>query len=82
MRVSDKYRTNPMSLQPGGHEVAVVYSSGKIFEYDKVKKPGSYVKSISEKNGSEWGTITEVKVDNISVWRSVTHTTNPWDIEL
>jgi hypothetical protein len=80
MRVNDKYRTNPLSHQPGGHEVTVVYSSGKIFEYDKVKKPGFYVKSISEKNGSEWGHITEIKVDGSSVWRSTTHKTNPWDI--
>lgn len=80
MRVKDKYRTNPLSHEPGGHEVTVVYSSGKIFEYDKVKRPGPYVKNISVRNGEKWGSITEIKVDNISVWRSVTHTSNPWDI--
>ncbi len=80
MRVKDKYRTNPLSHEPGGHEVAVIYSTGKIFEYDKVKRPGSYVKSISEKNGSQWGSITTIKVDGQIVWNSSTHTTNPWDI--
>jgi len=80
MKVGDQYRTNPLSHTPGGHEVAVVYSSGKIFEYDKVKKPGSYVKAISIKNGDEWGTIAQIKVDGVSVWRATTHNTNPWDI--
>jgi hypothetical protein len=26
--VSDKHRTNSLSLEPGGHEVTVVYRSG------------------------------------------------------
>lgn len=79
MRVKDKYRTNPLSHEPGGHEVSVVYSNGDSFEYDKVKKPGAYVKMISERN-PERGPITAIKVDGSVVWSSTTHTTNPWDI--
>lgn len=80
MRVQDKYRTNPLSHQPGGHEVTVVYSSGKTFEYDKIKKPGSYIKMISDKHGDEWGHIVQILVDGSSVWRNTTHQNNPWDI--
>ena len=47
LRVSDDYRTNELGLQPGGYEVTVVYGNGKRFIYDKVKRPGSYVKSIA-----------------------------------
>jgi hypothetical protein len=80
MRVGDQYRTNPLSHEPGGHEVSVIYSKGKVFEYDKVKKPGFYVRSISLKHGTEWGEITEIRVDGSSVWRKDTHKTEPWEI--
>ena len=50
MRVKDKYRKNPLSLQPGGHEVTVVYEDGFKKVYDKVKYPEAFVRHISSDN--------------------------------
>jgi hypothetical protein len=69
LKVADQYRTNALSIKPGGYEVKVRYSNGQVFVYDKVKKPGSYIKSISEKN-SENGSIQEIFINDSSVWVS------------
>ena len=37
MRVGDEFRTNPLSLKPGGSIVTVVFSDGRMLDYDKVK---------------------------------------------
>jgi hypothetical protein len=50
MRVSDKYRTNPLSLQPGGHTIHVVFEDGFEQTYDKVKYPKAFVKKIHGSN--------------------------------
>jgi hypothetical protein len=44
--VKDKYRTNPLSLQPGGHTVSVEYENGDVLRYDKIKSPKTYVRTI------------------------------------
>jgi hypothetical protein len=67
LKVSDQYRTNPLSLKPGGYTVTAVHETGKIFIYDKVKNPGAYIKSMSTEQ-SEHGAISEVLIDNKSVW--------------
>lgn len=82
-RVQDKYRTNPLSHRPGGYEVMVAYQDGKIFVYDKVKIPGSYVESIERqgKNSAEHGPVIEVWVDQAKVWDHTTDKSrNPWEI--
>ena len=77
LRVGDQYRTNKMSLVPGGKTVKVTYDTGKSYIYDKVKKPGPYIKKISddEKNGE----IVEIRVDGNVVWTSLSKI-KPWDI--
>lgn len=67
LKVSDEYRTNPLSLKPGGYTVTAIHETGKIFIYDKVKKPGAYIKSMSMEQ-SEHGAIIEVLLDDRSVW--------------
>lgn len=67
LKVDDKFRTNPLSLKPGGYEVKVLHETGKVFVYDKVKKPGAYIKSISTEE-SEHGAIIEIFIENSSVW--------------
>ena len=67
IKVGDQYRTNPLSLQPGGHLIKVVHSSGKVFVYDKVKRPGAYIKSISEEN-KEHGPIIQILIGDNIVW--------------
>lgn len=64
MRVGDEYRTNPLSLTPGGYIVTVHLKSGKTLEYDKVKRPSSYVRVIENKEGA----ITRIDVNNQTVW--------------
>jgi hypothetical protein len=48
--VKDKYRKNPLSLEPGGHNVTVTYSDGFSQTYDKVKYPTAFIKKINESN--------------------------------
>lgn len=82
LRVDDKYRTNPLSHVPGGYTVTVVYSDGMRFIYDKIKKPGWYVKHIeNEGKNRAHGVVVEVWVDSAKVWDSQETTRNPWDIQ-
>ena len=46
--VKDKYRKNPLSLEPGGHEVTVIYSNGFSQTYDKVKSPKAFIAKVSD----------------------------------
>jgi len=61
MYVKDKYRLNPLSLQPGGHTVHVVFEDGFEQIYDKVKYPKPYIKKISKESRRK---IAKVYVDN------------------
>lgn len=63
MRVGDEFRTNPLSLQPGGSLVTVVFNNGKKLEYDKVKSPKKYVSRIPGKE-----TISQIFVNGKEVW--------------
>ena len=65
MRVGDEYRTNPLSLRPGGSIVSVVFSNGKTLEYDKVKSPKKYVSSIPTRDE-----IVQIYVNGEQVWTS------------
>ena len=78
LKVSDQYRTNPLSLKEGGYEVTVIHSTGKSFVYDKVKRPGMYVKSISAQDKGH-GPIVEILVDGKSAWTSGSGR-EPWEI--
>lgn len=44
--VDDEHRTHPWSVRPGGGTVVVVYLTGKILGYDKVKRPQRYIPKI------------------------------------
>jgi len=43
LKVKDKFRTNELSLRPGGYIVIVEYKDGQIREYDKIKYPNLYI---------------------------------------
>lgn len=64
MRVGDEYRTNPLSLKPGGYTVTVYFQGGNHLMYDKVKRPGSYIRAIENKHGN----IIRIEVDDNPVW--------------
>ena len=78
INVKDQFRTNPLSHQPGGHMVQVTYEKGLTLVYDKVKRPGSYIRNLEER-GHERGRIVRVMVDGIEAWNEQ-DTREPWDI--
>lgn len=49
MKVKDKYRTNELSLRPGGCTVVVEFVDGRILEYDKIKNPSAYIAAMVKK---------------------------------
>jgi hypothetical protein len=73
MRVSDEFRTNPLSLKPGGSVVTVVFSDGRMLDYDKVKSPKKYVASIPTRDD-----IVAVYVNGNQVWTDKEET-KYWD---
>jgi hypothetical protein len=66
LHVTDDFRTNPLSLKPGGYDVTVIYQSGKSFTYDKIKNPANYITRIS--SNSKYGQIVEILIDGNSKW--------------
>jgi hypothetical protein len=78
LKVGDEFRTNDLSLIPGGKTVTVIYQNGKKLIYDKIKSPGKYIKSISEKVSTD-GKIVEILVNGKQVWND-SETRSPWDI--
>lgn len=44
--VGDQYRTNELSLRPGGYTVVVEECNGRVFEYVRVKKPHAYIQKL------------------------------------
>ena len=73
MRVADEFRTNPLSLKPGGSIVTVVFSDGRMLDYDKVKSPKKYVASIPTRDE-----IVAVYVNGNQVWTDKEET-KYWD---
>ena len=73
MRVADEFRTNPLSLSPGGSIVTVAFSDGRMLDYDKVKSPKKYVASIPTRDD-----ITAVYVNGNQVWTDKEET-KYWD---
>ena len=73
MRVADEFRTNPLSLSPGGSVVTVVFSDGRMLDYDKVKSPKKYVSKIPQKED-----IVAVYVNGKQAWTDKEET-KYWD---
>lgn len=65
MRVGDKYRTNPLSHEPGGDEVTVYTKDGKIRTYDKVKSPQKYISNLYFKEE-----IVRIDINGENSWTS------------
>lgn len=64
--INDSYRTNGLSLTPGGNVVTVVYADGHRRIYDKIKNVEAYASSISKDQ-----LIMEVWCENQLVWKRV-----------
>jgi hypothetical protein len=75
MRVGDEFRTNSLSLTPGGSLVSVTYQGGAVKEYDKVKFPRAYVGRIKDREH-----IVEIKVNGNLVWDK-TNSKKFWEVK-
>jgi hypothetical protein len=78
LKVGDKYRTNGLSLIPGGKKVSVTYEDGTCLIYDKIKSPKKYIKSISAE-ASKHGAIVKVSVGGEDLW-DTSKGTDPWEL--
>ena len=79
--VADKYRTNQLSLEPGGYQVTIIHQDGKPFVYDKIKNPVSYVRYISRESKAN-GKIVEILIEGNTVWKEGVDIKNDWNITL
>ena len=80
LHVKDNFRTNPLSLQPGGSTVKAIHETGRVFVYDKVKSPGAYIKRIStDVKTADLGSIVEILINDVSVWTRGSGR-EPWEI--
>lgn len=61
--VADQFRTNDLSLKPGGSSVSVIYQDGSQKIYTKVKSPKAYVQAITKDLS-----IVKVLVDGNIYW--------------
>ena len=77
LKVEDRYRTNQLSVEPGGYEVTIIYEGSDTFIYDKIKSPGSYIKGISSVNQVK--SIIKILIDGEEVWNLRHDETEPWD---
>jgi hypothetical protein len=45
-------RTNPISLEPGGETVTIIYD-GYVIEYTNIKSPMTYITSVLKRSDKE-----------------------------
>ena len=62
-QVGDNYRTNELSLRPGGYIIVVEHTNGAVYEYDKIKKPHAYIRAIARKENVSGAWIKGTKPD-------------------
>lgn len=62
--VADEFRTNELSLVPGGSLVTIYYQDGSFRVYDKIKRPDLYIRMITNKDNK----IVKVEVDSKIQW--------------
>ena len=44
-KVGDDYRTNPISVTPGGVTVTTINEKGQVLDYENIKQPYAYIKT-------------------------------------
>jgi hypothetical protein len=65
--ITDEFRTNKLSLTPGGSKVIVNYLNGETKAYDKVKSPKAYVNAILKLNSGD--VIGSIYVNKQLFWQ-------------
>lgn len=61
--VHERFRTNELSLRPGGYVVSVIYSDGSKRVYENVHNPKAYIRAITKDEN-----IVQVMVDGDVYW--------------
>jgi hypothetical protein len=62
--VADQYRTNDLSVIPGGKTVKVIYTNGALSRsYTNIKNVASYCNSLMKDK-----TIAKILVDDVEYW--------------
>ena len=59
IKVNKEFRTNALSLKPGGSTVTVVYDNNIELEYNNIKNPQAYINTITKSNK----TIIGIKIN-------------------
>ena len=75
IRVADEYRTNPLSVEPGGDEVTVYTRDGRIRTYDKVKSPQKYIANLHFEED-----IVRIDINGESAWTSQEPGVKYWEM--
>ena len=61
----DQNRKNPLSLEPGGATVTVLYKDGTTIHYDKIKNVSKYVQSIPVGDVSRISVGSKIYFENV-----------------
>ena len=48
IKVNQEFRTNALSLKPGGSTVTVIYDNNIELEYNNIKNPQAYISTITK----------------------------------
>jgi len=62
--VDDSFRTNKLSLKPGGYDVTIIYANNKRLTYNKIKDPIAYINKIIKNSN-----ILEILINSKSYWK-------------
>jgi hypothetical protein len=74
LHVSDEYRTNPLSLTPGGSSIEVTLVDGNVYVYDKIKMPDRYIRSLYVEHMAKKTPIAKVCLEGRIVYDQATQT--------
>jgi|688.fasta_scaffold309103_1 hypothetical protein len=75
IKVADEYRTNPLSIQPGGDEIKVYLMDGMVYTYDKIKSPAKYINRLEFKDN-----IVRIDINGKQAWASIDPGAKYWEI--
>jgi hypothetical protein len=65
MYVSDEFRTNHLSLKPGGSTVQIIYKNGEVRIYDKIKYPKAYIEKLPKED------IQSISLDGKEIYLNI-----------
>lgn len=67
-KVGDQFRTNELSIAPGGSTVSIFYRNGQVKSYDKVKSVESYCRAVLKRENVS--NILKIEVDGVLYYQN------------